>query len=392
MQLLNAHLASRTFLVGHAASLADYCAWSALLANPAWAAWSSASASAEAPHLLRWFHALDATPACREANPSAAAVAAKKDAKMAKSKEGGSFDIGLDKATMMGKVVTRFPPEPSGFMHMGHAKAALLNHHYAREYQGKMILRFDDTNPSKEKAEYEESIMADLLSLGIQHDIFTHTSDSFVLIQECGDRLVASGQAYLDNTPVEQMRDERTRGVDSKCRAQSVEENVRLWNAMKAGTPEGLLCCMRAKIDMKSLNGCMRDPTMYRCNLTPHHRTGTQFKVYPTYDFACPIVDSIEGVTHAMRTNEYHDRNEQFMWVLDALAMRKPEILDFSRLNFVYTTLSKRKLNWFVDQKKVDGWNDPRFPTVQGVLRRGLTVAALKEFMLRQGFSNMVRR
>lgn len=309
--------------------------------------------------------------------------------KLDKSSAGGSFDIGLDKATMMGKVVTRFPPEPSGYMHMGHAKAALLNHHYARDYQGKLILRFDDTNPSKEKSEYEDSIKEDLARLGITHDVFSHSSDHFEKIQAFGDQLIASGRAYIDNTPVDVMRDERSKGIDSKCRAHSVAENQRLWEEMKKATPEGLTCCMRALIDMKSPNGCMRDPTMYRCNLTPHHKTGTQYKVYPTYDFTCPIVDSIEGVTHAMRTNEYHDRNEQYMWVLDALGLRKPEILDFSRLNFVYTTLSKRKLNWFVAEGKVDGWTDPRFPTVQGVLRRGLTVEALKEFMLRQGFSNM---
>jgi glutamyl/glutaminyl-tRNA synthetase len=272
---------------------------------------------------------------------------------------------------------------------MGHAKAALLNHHYARDYNGKLILRFDDTNPSKEKSEYEQSIMEDLASLGIQHDVFSHSSDHFETIQAYGDQLIASGKAYIDFTLVDQMRDERSKGIESKCRNHSIEENQRLWAEMKKASPEGLTCCMRAKIDMKSPNGCMRDPTMYRCNLTPHHKTGTTYKVYPTYDFTCPIVDSIEGVTHAMRTNEYHDRNEQYMWVLDALNLRKPAILDFSRLNFVYTTLSKRKLNWFVAENKVEGWTDPRFPTVRGVLRRGLTVAALKEFMLRQGFSNM---
>jgi len=156
---------------------------------------------------------------------------------------------------------------------------------------------------------------------------------------------------------------------------------------MLAGTPEGLKCIMRAKIDMKEKNKCLRDPTLYRCSLTPHHRRKTAFKVYPTYDFACPIVDALEGVTHTLRTSEYQDRNAQYYWVIEALGLRRPHIWDYSRLNFRYTLLSKRKLKWFVETKRVEGWNDPRFPTVQGILRHGMTVQALRDFIALQGAS-----
>jgi glutamyl/glutaminyl-tRNA synthetase len=230
--------------------------------------------------------------------------------------------------------------------------------------------------------------MADLKTIGVHHDILTHTSDHFDLILKYATQMLERDLAYIDNTPVEQMRAWRMTGVASPGRTATLAENLRLWNEMQLGSPEGLACCMRAKIDMSANNKTMRDPTMYRCNITtPHHRTGTKYKVYPTYDFACPIVDSIEGVTIVLRTDEYRDRNEQFYWMIDALGLRKPFIRDYSRLNFVYTLLSKRKLQWFVDTGKVDGWNDARFPTIQGILRRGMQVEALREFMIGQGFS-----
>eukprot|EP00735_Rhodelphis_limneticus_P011142 TRINITY_DN4201_c0_g1::TRINITY_DN4201_c0_g1_i1::g.2092::m.2092 TRINITY_DN4201_c0_g1::TRINITY_DN4201_c0_g1_i1::g.2092 ORF type:complete len:618 (+),score=257.86,sp/O82462/SYEC_ARATH/57.03/0.0,tRNA-synt_1c/PF00749.16/1.4e-103,tRNA-synt_1c/PF00749.16/1.8e+03,tRNA-synt_1c_C/PF03950.13/7.7e-31,tRNA-synt_1c_C/PF03950.13/1.5e+04,tRNA-synt_1e/PF01406.14/0.0064,tRNA-synt_1e/PF01406.14/1.5e+04 TRINITY_DN4201_c0_g1_i1:156-1856(+) len=287
----------------------------------------------------------------------------------------------------MGKVVTRFPPEPSGFLHIGHAKAALLNNHFARKYEGKLIIRFDDTNPSKEKEEYVDNILADLKRLDIVPDLLTHTSDHFERIQQIAEDMIKNGTAYVDDTPVEQMREERLKKIESKNRNNTVEQNMALWQEMIKGSQRGQQCCLRAKVDMRHKNGCMRDPTLYRCDQTPHHRTGTKYKMYPTYDFACPIVDSVEGVTHALRSSEYTDRKEQYEWFLDHLKLRKVNMWEFSRLNFVYTLLSKRKLQWFVDKKMVEGWADPRFPTVQGMKRRGLTIEALQLFVLSQGAS-----
>jgi glutamyl-tRNA synthetase len=183
------------------------------------------------------------------------------------------------------------------------------------------------------------------------------------------------------------MRSQRFDGIESKNRNLSIDENIKLFEEMKNGTEKGLVRCLRAKIDMQDKNKCMRDPVIYRCNLTPHHLTGSLWKMYPTYDFACPIVDSIEGVTHALRTIEYRDRNAQYVWFLKALSLRLVHVWDFSRLNFIYTLLSKRKLTWFVEEKHVTGWDDPRFATVRGILRRGLTVEALRGYIISQGAS-----
>lgn len=237
----------------------------------------------------------------------------------------GSFDIGLEGAEM-GKVVTRFPPEPSGYLHIGHAKAALLNQHFAAQYNGKLIIRFDDTNPSKEKVEFEERILADLKVLGVDSTHLTWTSNYFNLLMEYAKKLIHLELAYVDDTEREQMKLERGEGIASKNRLLSVQENLDLFEEMIAGTDRGLTCCLRAKISVDDLNKAMRDPVIYRCNLFPHNRTGSKWKVYPTYDFACPIVDSIEGVTHALRTNEYHDRNDQFNWFINALNLRHVHI------------------------------------------------------------------
>lgn len=288
---------------------------------------------------------------------------------------------------MMGKVCTRFPPEPSGYLHIGHAKAALMNQYFADTYKGKLIIRFDDTNPSKEKTEYEDSIKEDLALIGVDSSIVSHTSDFFAQIYELALKLIKGGNAFCDDTEQMTMREERTARIASKCRDNSIEENLRRFEEMTKGTEEGLKNCLRAKIDYNSPNGTMRDPVVYRCNLTPHHCTGDKWKVYPTYDFACPIVDSLEGVSHALRTNEYRDRNVQYDWMIESLGIRKVTIWDFSRINFVYTLLSKRKLQWFVDQGLVTGWDDPRFPTVRGIRRRGMTIEALKQYILMQGAS-----
>jgi len=287
----------------------------------------------------------------------------------------------------MGNVCTRFPPEPSGYLHIGHAKAALLNDYYARHYQGKLIIRFDDTNPSKEKVEYVDAILEDLATLGVKPDQISYTSDFFDRILQIAEQLIKDGSAYVDGTPAEQMKKERFDGIESKYRKESVEVNLQRWKEMLDFTETGRTFCLRAKIDMKNKNKCLRDPAIARCNATPHHKTGTKYKVYPLYDLACPIVDSLEGVTHALRSSEYHDRNALYNWVLQATKVKHVHITDFSRLNFGFTLMSKRKLQWFVDQKEVGGWDDARFPTIRGMLRRGLTVEALREFILAQGAS-----
>jgi glutamyl-tRNA synthetase len=289
-------------------------------------------------------------------------------------------------------VVTRFPPEASGFLHIGHAKAAIINSMVRKEYNGKMLLRFDDTNPNKENPEYEDAILYDLKLLKIDYIGPSYTSDYFDIMMDMALQLINKGLAYCDCTEQSIMNDERMKKLESKYRNTSVDENIKIWNEMKLGTDTGIKYCLRAKIDPKHNNGAMRDPTLYRCNLNPHPRTHDKYKVYPTYDFACPIVDSLENVTHALRTSEYHDRNEQYFWLCDSLGLRKPFIEDYSRLNMEYCLMSKRKLTLLVDKKYVDGWDDPRLPTLRGLIRHGIHVDAIYEFMIIQGMSKSINR
>ncbi|KAI9011069.1 tRNA synthetases class I, catalytic domain-containing protein [Gaertneriomyces semiglobifer] len=379
--VLDEDLSNKQYLVGTALTIADYAAWGALKASPIFMKLMK-SGKIPGANLVKWFTMISGLPqveqAVLELNEAKSATRNRKDQ--------GNLEIGLKDAEQ-GKVVTRFPPEPSGYLHIGHAKAALLNDYFAKAYNGKLIVRFDDTNPSKEKTEFEESIKEDLLLIGIKGDVISYTSDYFDQIYELAVKMIKAGKAYVDDTDVDTMREQRMKKVASPSRANSVEENLRRFEEMKNATEYGLKCVLRAKIDMTSKNGTMRDPTLFRCNLTPHHRTGSKWKIYPTYDFACPIVDSLEGVTHALRTNEYRDRDEQYQWMLDALELRKVHIWEYSRINFVYTLLSKRKLTWFVEQGLVSGWDDPRFPTIRGIRRRGMTIDALKEYILMQGAS-----
>ena len=306
-----------------------------------------------------------------------------------KKARGASYNIGLkdvDKG-----VVTRFPPEPSGYLHIGHAKAALLNDYFAHEqYKGTLICRFDDTNPSKEKEEFQDAIVEDLALMGIKSDKTTYTSDYFRELDDYCIRIIKDGNAYADDTDQETMRAERMDGIASKRRDASVEDNLKRFTEMKSGTGEGQRWCIRAKMSVDNPNKAMRDPVIYRCNPIAHHRTGDKWLAYPTYDFACPIVDSMEGVTHALRTIEYRDRNPQYEWFLEKLDLRRVQIWDFARMNFVRTLLSKRKLTKLVDSGAVSGWDDPRFPTIRGIRRRGMTVPALREFMLKQGPSKNI--
>ncbi|KAM3930026.1 bifunctional glutamate/proline--tRNA ligase isoform 2-T2 [Leptodactylus fuscus] len=378
LQELNHSLSLRTYLVGDALTLADICVFSTLAVSASWQ--EQLKQNKAAVNVRRWYTFLEPTVPFRGKLSVAAPTEKKQDV--------GKF-VELPGAEV-GKVVVRFPPEASGYLHIGHAKAALLNQHYQVTFKGKLIMRFDDTNPEKEKEDFEKVILEDVSLLQIKPDQFTYTSDHFEKIMQYAEKLIQEGKAYVDDTPAEQMKAEREQRIESKHRNNPVEKNQHMWEEMKKGSEYGQTCCLRAKIDMNSNNGCMRDPTLFRCKTQPHPRTGSKYNIYPTYDFACPIVDSVEGVTHALRTTEYHDRDEQFYWIIDALGIRKPYIWEYSRLNLNNTVLSKRKLTWFVNEGLVDGWDDPRFPTVRGVLRRGMTVEGLKQFIAAQGSSRSV--
>lgn len=396
---LNVVLGPSTYLIDSSLSVADLAVFAIFHASTKFNEISKANT---ATNVLRWMKLIHAQPSVAATLKSLPADVLANLNKMSNlraspeiKKEGpggrqqeGKF-IELPHAEM-GKVVVRFPPEASGYLHIGHAKAALLNQYYQQAFDGKLIMRFDDTNPAKENAEFEKVILGDVELLEIKPDMFTHTSQYFDLMLQYCEKLIKEGKAFVDDTPAEEMKNERDQKVDSKNRNNSVEKNLKLWEEMKKGSDIGIKCCVRAKIDMQSTNGCLRDPTIYRCKPEPHPRTGTQYKVYPTYDFACPIVDSIEGVTHVLRTMEYHDRDPQFYWFIEALGIRKPYIWEYSRLSMTNTVLSKRKLTWFVEQGLVDGWDDPRMPTVRGVLRRGMTVEGLRQFIQAQGSSRSV--
>ncbi|CAK9442032.1 uncharacterized protein LODBEIA_P58210 [Lodderomyces beijingensis] len=398
LEKLDAHLNFRSYIVGYQVTLADIAVWGVLRANPLM---GSVLKNGVYPNISRWYNYLAESD--KKFDKSVELMASslnelKRAAKTAKTAASGgkkethkaSFEIDLPGAEM-GKVVTRFPPEPSGYLHVGHAKAAVLNEYFAHAYKGKLIIRFDDTNPTKEKVEFQDSIIEDLALLGIKGDQVTYSSDYFQKMYELAVDLIKAGKAYCDDTPSEKMREERMVGDPSGRRERSIEENLQIFTEeMKNGTAEGLKNCLRAKIDYKALNKALRDPVIYRCNLTPHHRTGTEWKMYPIYDFCVPVVDSIEGVTHALRTNEYRDRNPQYEWIQAALNLRPVAIWDFGRLNFVRTLLSKRKLQWFVDKNYVGNWDDPRFPTVRGVRRRGMTVEGLRNFIISQGPSRNI--
>ena len=304
--------------------------------------------------------------------------------RLVKSKGNMAVDL---KNAEKGKVVTRFPPEPSGFLHIGHAKAALLNDYFARQYEGELIVRFDDTNTEKATQGFEDAIITDLDRLGIKPNRVEYTSDYFPQLLEVATEFIKAGKAYVDPSSPEEVKEQRLKKQANQYRDQSIEENLKMWEEMIQGTELGEKCILRAKIDIRNNNGTLRDPTMYRTKKVPHHRKGTEFNVYPTYDFSCPLVDSWEGVTHALRSLEYKDREKQYIWFCKAAEIRCPAIWEFSRLDFVKTVLSKRKLQQLVDLGAAESWDDPRFPTIQGIRRRGMTIQGLRAFILSQGAS-----
>lgn len=283
------------------------------------------------------------------------------------------------------QVMTRFPPEPNGYLHIGHAKSICLNFGLARDYQGKCNLRFDDTNPIKEEQEYVDSIIEDVRWLGFEWDgEVRYASDYFDQLYQWAVQMIKVGKAYVDDLSMEEIRAYRGTltepGKESPYRNRSVEENLDLFERMKKGEfPDGSKV-LRAKIDMASGNLNMRDPVLYRIRHADHQRTGDTWCIYPMYDYAHGQSDSIEGVTHSICTLEYADHRPLYDWFLETLEIYHPQQIEFARLNLSYTVMSKRKLLKLVQEKHVQGWDDPRMPTISGLRRRGYTPAAIRDF------------
>ncbi len=288
------------------------------------------------------------------------------------------------------QVITRFPPEPNGYLHIGHAKSICLNFGLAAEYEGRCNLRFDDTNPTKEEDEYVEAIKQDVAWLGFdwgKEPLFA--SDYFAQLYQWALKLISKGKAYVDSQNAEEMRIKRgtltQAGTDSPYRERSATENLELFEKMKNGEfPDGTHI-LRAKIDMAAPNMNLRDPAMYRILHANHHRTGDKWCIYPMYDFAHGQEDSIEGVTHSICTLEFEDHRPLYEWFLRELEIFSPQQIEFARLNLSYTVMSKRKLLQLVNEKHVEGWDDPRMPTVAGMRRRGYPAAAIRLFCERIG-------
>src|SRR6186713_2951441 len=285
-----------------------------------------------------------------------------------------------------GRVHTRFPPEPNGYLHIGHAKSICLNFGLAKDFGGKCNLRFDDTNPSKEETEYVDSIINDVRWLGFDwEDRLFYASDYFEQLYQWAIQLIKQGQAYVCDLTAEQVRETRGTttepGTESPYRNRSVEENLDLFQRMRAGDfPDGFRT-LRSKIDMASPNFNMRDPVMYRILRAEHHRTGNDWLIYPMYDYTHGECDSIEGITHSICTLEFEDHRPLYDWYLDELKTPcHPQQIEFARLNLNYTVLSKRKLLELVTGNHVRGWDDPRMPTISGFRRRGYTPEAIRDF------------
>ena len=285
-----------------------------------------------------------------------------------------------------GRVATRFPPEPNGYLHIGHAKSICLNFGIAQDFGGTCNLRFDDTNPVTEDVEYVESIQEDVAWLGFSwDDRLFYASDYFEKLYECAEQLIRDGKAYVDSQTADEIRERRGTlkepGEDSPYRTRSVDENLDLFRRMRAGEfPDGAHV-LRARIDMASPNINMRDPILYRIRRAHHHRTGDPWCIYPMYDYAHPISDALERITHSICTLEFEDHRPLYDWLIQNLPLPgTPQQIEFARLNLTYTVMSKRKLLQLVQEQHVSGWDDPRMPTISGLRRRGYTPEAIRRF------------
>jgi glutaminyl-tRNA synthetase len=291
-----------------------------------------------------------------------------------------------------GKVVTRFPPEPNGYLHIGHAKSICLNFGIAAENNGRCNLRFDDTNPEKESDEYVEAIKRDVQWLGFEWSELRHASDYFEQLYNYAVQLIEQGQAYVDSLSAEQIREYRGTltqpGRESPDRSRSIAENLDLFKRMRAGEFADGQYVLRAKIDMASPNINMRDPALYRIRRVHHQRTGDDWCIYPMYDYTHCISDALEGITHSLCTLEFEDHRPLYDWVLDQVKTpAHPQQIEFARLQLEYTIVSKRKLNQLVTEKHVSGWDDPRMPTIAGLRRAGFTPKSIRDFCERIGLT-----
>src|SRR5688572_7267166 len=289
-----------------------------------------------------------------------------------------------------GVVHTRFPPEPNGYLHIGHAKSICLNFGVAQEFRGTCNLRFDDTNPAKEDVEYVESIEADVRWLGFDWTGLFYASDYFQALYDYAQHLIRVGLAYVDELTPDEIREYRGTltepGKNSPYRDRPAAESLDLFQRMRAGEFEDGSLVLRAKIDMASPNINMRDPVLYRVRRIHHHRTGDAWPIYPTYDYAHPISDAIEHITHSLCTLEFEDHRPLYDWLLANLPVpSRPQQIEFARLNLTYTVMSKRKLLELVEEGHVNGWDDPRMPTIVGMRRRGYTPDAIRAFCDRIG-------
>jgi glutaminyl-tRNA synthetase len=289
-----------------------------------------------------------------------------------------------------GRILTRFPPEPNGYLHIGHAKAICVSFGLAAKYGGITNLRFDDTNPEKESVEYVDAIRRDVAWLGFEWKGGEYyTSDYFGQLYAFAQQLIAQGQAYIDDQPAEEMAAQKgapgVPGTASPFRDRSIEENQRLFEEMKEGTHAEGSRVLRARIDMAHDNMLLRDPVIYRIKFIEHHRTGSDWVIYPMYDFAHGQSDSIEGITHSLCSLEFENHRPLYNWFIQALSIFPSEQTEFARLNLNYTIMSKRKLLRLVEEDAVDGWDDPRMPTISGLRRRGYTPEAIREFADRVG-------
>lgn len=294
-----------------------------------------------------------------------------------------------------GRVHTRWPPEPNGYLHLGHATAINLNFGIARDFSGLCNFRFDDTNPLAEEAEYVESQKEDTRWLGFDWgDRELYASDYFEQLYDFAEQLILGGKAYVDHLTGEEIREYRGTltepGRNSPYRDRSVEDNLDLFRRMRAGEFEDGACVLRAKIDMASPNMNMRDPTIYRIRRATHHQTGDEWCIYPMYDYAHPISDSLEGITHSLCSMEYEDHRPLYDWFLDELNIYHPQQIEFARFNITHTVLSKRRLITLVEDAHVNGWDDPRMPTIAGLRRRGYTPQAIRAFCDEVGINRTV--